>query len=76
MILPDFNFGLMTYTSMNWSHMDALVGLAYPNIAYKETIPFFDRLIQSNELEENIFAFYFSLNPYLDTSELILGSYN
>jgi len=38
--------------------------------------PFFDSLMAQNLIEKNIFAFYMSMNPLKDDSELTFGSYN
>jgi len=38
--------------------------------------PFFDTLMKQNLIEKNIFAFYMSMNPLKDDSELTFGSYN
>jgi hypothetical protein len=38
--------------------------------------PFFDTIMRDNLVFDNIFAFYMSMNPDEDDSELTIGSYN
>ena len=38
--------------------------------------PFFDTMMNQNLIEKNIFAFYMSMNPLIDDSELTFGSYD
>lgn len=38
--------------------------------------PFFDSMMNQNLIEKNIFAFYMSMNPLIDDSELTFGSYD
>jgi cathepsin D len=38
--------------------------------------PFFDALMNQNLIDRNIFAFYMSMNPLIDDSELTFGSYD
>ena len=45
-VLPDLEFGLFNQSSVCFKHFDAIVGLAYPTMAYKEYTPLFDRLIK------------------------------
>ncbi|CAG9320343.1 unnamed protein product [Blepharisma stoltei] len=52
-----------------------LLGLAFPSLAAEGTLPVFDNVIKSGLLENNIFAFYYSLDPD-ETSELMVGDVN
>ena len=42
---------------------DALVGLAYPKMAHEGNKPLFDQLMDSKQLEKNLFAFFLTFNP-------------
>lgn len=55
---------------------DAIVGFAYPAMAEKGIEPFFDAIMREKVLENNIFAFYLSMNPIEDDSELTFGFYD
>ena len=55
---------------------DAIIGLAYPSMAEPGLLPFFDSMIQQNLVDNNIFAFYMSMNPQVDDSELTFGYYD
>lgn len=55
---------------------DAIVGLAYPTMAEKGFTPFFDTMMNEGLVEQNMFAFYMSMNPLIDDSELTFGSYD
>jgi cathepsin D len=61
-VINAFNFGLVTTTTLSFNNFDALVGMAYPAMAYKDYIPMFDRMIEQNTFGNNMFAFYLSLN--------------
>jgi len=55
---------------------DGIVGLAYPKMAESGVEPFFDAIMREKVLENNIFAFYMSMNPMEDDSELTFGFYD
>ena len=38
--------------------------------------PFFDKMMEYNLIDSNIFAFYMSMNPMNDDSELTFGGYD
>jgi len=55
---------------------DAIIGLAYPTMAEPNFTPFFDTLMRDGLVERNLFAFYMSMNPLENDSELTFGSYD
>jgi len=56
------------------NNYDAIIGLAYPKLS-DYGIPFFDSIINSGILDQNIFSFYMSANQ-VDKSELWFGEYD
>lgn len=38
--------------------------------------PFFDKMMEQQLIDHNMFAFYMSMNPLRDDSELTFGSYD
>ena len=74
-ILKDFQFGVIRTTDIHFDDLHAIVGMAYPAMAYKDFTPFFDSLMKAKTFDHNIFAFYYSMNR-IDKSELTLGDYN
>jgi hypothetical protein len=52
---------------------DCIVGLAYTKMATWGTIPFFDNLMQSGILSQNIFSFYLSNSQNDYPSKLVFG---
>jgi cathepsin D len=55
---------------------DGIIGLAYPQMAEPNLTPFFETVMRSNLIDSNIFAFYMSMNPQKDDSELTFGWYD
>ena len=45
-------------------------------MAERDFTPFFDSMINQNLVDDNIFAFYMSMNPKEDDSELTFGYYD
>jgi hypothetical protein len=45
-------------------------------MAEKGLLPFFDTMMEQNLVDTNLFAFYMSMNPLNDDSELSFGSYD
>ncbi len=45
-------------------------------MAEKGFTPFFDTMMNKGLVEQNMFAFYMSMNPLIDDSELTFGSYD
>lgn len=39
-------------------------------------VPFFDAIMNAELIERNVFAFYMSMNPDLEDSEVTFGSYD
>lgn len=74
--MPGFQFGLVTEENVFGSSFDAIFGLAYPSMAEPGLTPFFDTMMEQDLVDEDIFAFYMSMNPLVDDSELTFGSYD
>lgn len=55
---------------------DAIIGLAYPSMAEPGLTPFFDTMMHQGLIDNNMFAFYMSMNPLVDDSELVFGGYD
>jgi len=61
-------FGLVEEQHVFSGSFDAIIGLAYPKMAEKGIIPFFDTLINNKVCHDeqgnpaNVFAFYMSTN--------------
>jgi hypothetical protein len=71
-----FQFGYVTQQTVFSGGFDAIVGLAYPTMAEDSVEPFFDAMMREKILQNNVFAFYMSMNPIKDDSELTFGFYN
>ena len=76
LVLGDYMFGLVIEDGVFQSNFDAIVGMAYPEFAEKNVVPFFDCLMKAGILEKNAFAFHMSLNPEEEPSELVLGGWD
>lgn len=76
--LPNQHFAEITVENGNVffnSHFSGLLGLGFNTLAAKGTVPVFDRIVQSESLDWNVFSFFYSLDPF-EESELILGDVN
>ena len=77
LVVDDFQFGQTTaQDNVFTGQMDALVGLAYPSMAEEGIVPFFDQIMNTEQIERNVFAFHFSHNPDEEASELTIGYYD
>ena len=56
-------------------NFDALIGMAYPAFAEPNVTPFFDALMDSKKLADDVFSFYLSYNPD-EGSEMLLGGWD
>lgn len=65
---------IVDHTVFNDS-FDALIGLAYPDFAEPGVTPIFDALMESDQLESNVFSWFLSQNPDED-SELLFGGWD
>jgi cathepsin D len=68
-------------TIFDGTNFEAIVGLAYPELAEDGVTPVFDRLIQQKSLQSNVFAFFMSYEKEEDKKphykpELTLGYYD
>ena len=55
-------FGLVLEDQVFQNNFDAIVGMAYPQFAEHDVVPFFDCLMKAGILNKNAFAFHMSLN--------------
>ena len=62
LVLGDYMFGLVIEDQVFQNNFDAIVGMAYPQFAEHDVIPFFDCLMKAGILNKNAFAFHMSLN--------------
>ena len=74
--MPEYTFGMVNEQTCFQSNFDAIVGLAYPEFAEPNVIPFFDHMMETEILKHNMFAFFMSLNPEEEESEVMFGSYD
>lgn len=68
-------FGRVQIESVFSSEFDAIIGLAYPQMAEEASVPLMDQMIKDQILKKNIFAFYLSLFEN-EQSELTFGYYD
>lgn len=75
--IENLQFGIVTKGNVfSTGSFDSIIGLAYPAMAEPNHTPFFDSLMELDLVEKNLFAFYMSMNPLEDDSELSFGSYD
>ena len=66
-------FGLVQKQTTFDPTFDAIIGLAYPQMAEDAGLPLFDEMIRQGLLERNIFSFFLSHNSD-EESELLFGN--
>jgi len=74
--MPEYTFGMVNEQTCFQPNFDAIVGLAYPEFAEPNVIPFFDHMMETEILRHNMFSFFMSLNPDDEESEVMFGSYD
>uniref|UniRef100_A0A8C6E399 Peptidase A1 domain-containing protein n=1 Tax=Moschus moschiferus TaxID=68415 RepID=A0A8C6E399_MOSMO len=63
LVSPKQSFGLsLVESGFDFVPFDGILGLSFPSIAFKDTIPIFDNLWSHGALSEPVFAFYLSKN--------------
>jgi len=72
----DQSMGVVTEQDVFNSNFDGIVGLAYPGMADNGTKPLMDSMMEQGILADNVFAFYMSMNPDKEPSELVFGHYD
>lgn len=55
---------------------DAIVGMAYPEFAEPGVVPFFDSMMADGILKANVFAFFMSMNPDDEDSNVMFGDWD
>jgi len=68
------HFGQTYYANGKFGKSDGIVGLAFPPLAAKGTVNFFDNLMQQAVVKNPIFSFYLSKHPGSKSSEVMIGS--
>lgn len=66
LIIPKLYFGYTKEASIFRGDFWALIGMAYPELSAPKghaVPPFFDSLMSMNYMKDNIFCFYFTMNP-------------
>ena len=76
LVLESYMFGLVVEDSTFTGDFDAIVGLAYPQFAEPGVEPFFDGLMRAGIMGKDVFAFFMSMNPDEEDSELMLGDWD
>ena len=76
LILPNYQFGMVTQETAFHSTFDAIIGMAYPKFAEPNVTPFFDSMMEAEILKQNVFAFHMSMNPDEEDSEVMFGDWN
>ena len=69
-------FGMVTKDTTFNEDFDAIIGMAYPEFAFPDTVPFFDGLMAAGIMNKNVFAFHMSMNPDDEDSEMMLGDWD
>lgn len=64
--IEKFDFGAVTDESVFTANFDAIIGLAYPEMASDGIEPFFDAMMREKVLDKNVFAFYMAMNPFIE----------
>lgn len=72
--IKEQTLGLIVEEHVLDNDYDAIIGLAYPQMA-NGGLPIVDSMMQQKLLKDNIFSFYMATNP-MDQSELLFGSYD
>ena len=54
----------------------AIIGLAFPEFAEPGVVPLFDEMMEEQILGHNVFAFFMSMNPKDEDSEVMFGAWN
>ena len=75
LVVEDWTFGMVTKHEVFNENFDALIGMAYPAFAEPNVTPFFDALMDSKKLADDVFSFYLSYNPD-EGSEMLLGGWD
>lgn len=68
------HFGQTYYAQGKFGKSDGIVGLAFPPLAAKGTVNFFDNLMQQAVVKHPIFSFYLAKHPGSTRSEVRIGS--
>jgi type 1 fimbria pilin len=76
LVLPNYTFGMVTEETCFHNTFDAIIGMAYPEFAEPGIKPFFDSMMDASILKKDMFAFYMSMNPDNETSEVTFGDWN
>lgn len=74
--IPGQNFAEVVYemgSIFYGCEFSGIMGLGFNTLAHDSTVPVFDNIVESGVLEWNVFAFFFSLDPDVD-SELVIGN--
>lgn len=74
--IPSQNFAEVVYemgSIFYGCEFSGIMGLGFNTLAHDSTVPVFDNIVESGVLEWNVFSFYFSLDPDID-SELVIGN--
>lgn len=68
------HFGQTYYAQGKFGKSDGIVGLAFPPLAAKGTVNFFDNLMAQAVVKDPIFSFYLAKHPGSKRSEVMIGS--
>lgn len=74
-VIPNQSFGEITSETgeiFYESNFSGILGLGFPSMAAYDQDPVFDNILELNLLDQNLFSFYYSLDPH-ETSEFCLG---
>ena len=76
LVLPDYTFGMVTEETCFHNTFDAIVGMAYPQFAEPGVTPFFDSMMDDGILKRDVFAFFMSMNPDDEDSDVMFGDWD
>ena len=76
LVVPDWTFGMVVEHSVFNGKFDALIGMAYPQFAEPGVTPFFDSMMDDGILKRDVFAFFMSMNPDDEDSDVMFGDWD
>jgi len=76
LVISDYTFGMVTEQTCFHDTFEAIIGLAFPSFAEPGVVPLFDEMMKESVLGHDLFAFFMSMNPEKEESEVMFGAWN